>query len=131
MVELHEFPIDFHALFLVQHHGIVAGGDGSQVVQKSRLAMGLGTIGPAIGFQLQQSHIDTHLQHRAIRKLQFAHIEPERIELPAAQDFIDIFISGHGFSQLPRSAKPDLLPQQRIISGRLAHRRIAPLVLQL
>src|SRR5262249_14261633 len=65
VVELHELAISFQALLFAEREGptssLGAAGPAAQIVEVSGVAVRSGSVGPAVGFHLQDAEIDAQL----------------------------------------------------------------------
>ncbi len=98
MVELHEFAVGLNALVGGKLKGIGAVAEGflAQKLEIGAGATGTLAVGSALFLQLQQPHIDPHLQHvPPIGGFHLAGQYLARLKGPFLQNSVDIVTSGH------------------------------------
>ena len=100
MIELDEFAIHFATLRVADREIVVVNRLAYQVIEIRFETKRPGAVRPVRGLQLEESHVDPHLDYGApIVTFFHAHVDRLRVVLPLPQQAIDVVVlaSGHQY----------------------------------
>lgn len=126
MIKLHELPVDLDTLLLAQLKAVAfVQCAADQVIVDGLFALGARAVGASLGFQLQDPHLNAHLDHvPTVFSLNDPNAYTFRFIGPVTKDVVNVLVSCHAVQKVSRKAlahgPPGRLPAKKwdLASGR-------------